>query len=456
MGKQRGNILIVENNAEIKRWLKKILSEYNTVTTDSIEEAIKKIGREYQDVIIAGYEDGDESVDYLIKIKNQNSPETEIIFIGPQPEKSKLAKLLSLGIFDYITEPFTSVEVKMSVEKALENKKLKIDEEILKRFENKIWINGLVYCSRRMHEIVNLAEKVAKTDVDTILIEGETGVGKEVLARLIHKLSNKAKSPFIEINCAAIQETLLENELFGHEKGAFTDARETKYGLFEIAGNGTILLDEIGEMPLPLQAKLLRVIEDRSFIRVGGVKKIKTDARIIAVTNKNLKDEVKAGRFRSDLYYRLGVISFYIPPLRERKEDIPVLIEYFVNFYNKQFRKNIKRITKGAMEIFLDYSWPGNVRELRNVIERIVLLEESETISIKHIPLEMLLLEDNKSEGKISKNEPDLIESLEEVERKHIIKALKYTGGNKSKAAKILGIHRKTLLDKIKKYKIEI
>jgi len=449
-------ILIVDNEIEICEIVEKILRSKNYICSKAttINEAKELLKKEFYDVIISDLIFPEGSGFDILKFKNEYSPESMFIFLSGYGTAEDALKSLQMGAFDYISKPFRNVELLMVVEKALQTKNLLAEEEALRKIINSQDSVGLIYKSKKMAEIVNLAKKVAKSSIDTILIEGETGVGKEVLAKFIHKMSNRANKPFIDINCAALPESLLESELFGYEKGAFTGATEPKKGLFEVANSGIIFLDEIGEISPKIQAKLLRFIEDKSFFRIGGVKKVYTDVVIIASTNRNLEKEINTGNFRADLYYRLKVISFYIPPLRERKEDIMALIEYYIDYYNNKFHKNINHITNEAKEVLLNYHWPGNVRELKNVIERIVLIENDNTIGLRHIPLEMLTVPQIDD---LTVKEKDILtkfETLEKMEEKYIRKVLNIVK-NKSKAAEILGINRKTLWEKIKKYKIE-
>ncbi|MCS7044609.1 MAG: sigma 54-interacting transcriptional regulator [Bryobacteraceae bacterium] len=312
--------------------------------------------------------------------------------------------------------------------------------------------------SPAMREVLHFVRRVAISEASTILIEGENGVGKDLIAKFIHYQSLRAAEPFIAINCAAIPETLLESELFGYEKGAFTDARAQKRGIFELADKGTLFLDEIGEIPLMLQAKLLRVLEEQSFRRLGGLRDINLDLRVIAATNKNLRDAVKEGAFRQDLYFRLNVIHITIPPLRERPEDIAALANFFVQHYNRKFKRQMAGISPEAMRMLLAHDWPGNVRELRNAIERAMILEDSDHITPASLPRSISRLEDGPSDEPARPEAlpaiPDTGLSLEENERRLIIAALEKTGGNQTQAARLLQITRDTLRYKMKKFKL--
>jgi PAS domain S-box-containing protein len=311
--------------------------------------------------------------------------------------------------------------------------------------------------SPAMREVLHFVRRVAISEASTILIEGENGVGKDLIAKTLHYQSLRASEPFIAINCAAIPETLLESELFGYEKGAFTDARAQKRGIFELADKGTLFLDEIGEIPLMLQAKLLRVLEEQSFRRLGGLRDINLDLRVIAATNKNLRDAVKEGAFRQDLYFRLNVIHITIPPLRERPEDIAALANFFVQHYNKKFKRQMAGISPEAMRMLLAHDWPGNVRELRNAIERAMILEDSDFITPASLPRSISRIESAPAAPPAAQAPPELPPeglSLEENERRLIMAALEKTGGNQTQAARLLQITRDTLRYKMKKFRL--
>jgi len=328
------------------------------------------------------------------------------------------------------------------------NKERAEKEKLTLELKKKYSLQNVIGISDKMQEVFKTALKAAKTKA-TILLIGESGTGKELIAKAIHFESDRNKAPFLAINCAAIPENLLEAELFGYEKGAFTGALVSKPGKFELANGGTIFLDEIGDLPLSLQAKLLRVIQDKTFERIGGTKSIKVDVRIIAATNKNLEEMVKSGAFREDLYFRLNVIPIFLPPLRERKEDIPLLIDHFLKKFNKEYGKNIT-IDKSAMEKLINYSWPGNVRELENTIERLVILTEENKITLKDLPFYIRQEEDNKTIG--IKLKDSLPAQLELIEKKAIEEALKACNYNQTKAAKMLGLTKRQINYKIKKY----
>jgi PAS domain S-box-containing protein len=308
--------------------------------------------------------------------------------------------------------------------------------------------------SAPMREVLNFVRRVAASEATTILLDGENGTGKDLVAKTLHYQSQRAAEPFIAINCAAIPETLLESELFGYEKGAFTDARAQKRGIFELADRGTLFLDEIGEIPLMLQAKLLRVLEDQSFRRVGGLKDINLDLRVVAATNKNLREAVKEGAFRQDLYFRLNVIQISIPPLRERVEDIPPLTAFFIEHYNRKFKRNIEGVTDGAARLLESHDWPGNVRELRNAIERAMILEESGFITPASLPIAISRPENDLAMAVTAAEVPSDGLSLEDNERSLLVRALEKTSGNQTQAARLLRVTRDTLRYKMKKFNL--
>ena len=306
-----------------------------------------------------------------------------------------------------------------------------------------------------MREVLNFVRRVAASEATTILLEGENGTGKDLIAKTLHYQSLRQAEPFIAINCAAIPDTLLESELFGYEKGAFTDARAQKRGIFELADKGTLFLDEIGEIPLMLQAKLLRVLEEQSFRRLGGLKDIKLDLRVVAATNKNLREAVKEGAFRQDLYFRLNVIQILIPPLRERPDDIVPLTRFFIEHYNRKFKRNIEGVSDAAAKLLLSHDWPGNVRELRNAIERAMILEESSLITAPSLPIAISRPEAGRAcRPRAAADIPSDGLSLEDNERSLLARALEKTNGNQTQAARLLRITRDTLRYKMKKFNL--
>jgi two-component system response regulator AtoC len=352
------------------------------------------------------------------------------------------------GAYDFITKPFDEHELLNVVKKALaESQK---NKELLSAYfdEGSHFLPEIIGKTPVIEQVFQTVRKIAPTD-STVLITGETGVGKELIARAIHLASHRHDQSFVKINCVAIPETLLESELFGYEKGAFTGAVINKPGRFEIAHQGTIFLDEIGEMSLHLQAKLLSVLQDKAFERVGGVKTIKVDVRIIAATNKDLQSAMKAGTFRSDLFYRLHVVPIHIPPLRERKDDLITLTDYFLKKFTAKYRKQITSITPEVIASFIQYDWPGNIRELENVLERIILMSENDTLSLDQVPSEIRVTEPMNETSTLKEK----VDSLSHTtEKQLIIDALNKTNQNRTKAAELLSISRRTLQKKIKEY----
>ncbi len=368
---------------------------------------------------------------------------------------------MKLGAFEYITKPFNFEELLIVIKRVLDVSKLKKENTILKRqLKNKYDFHGIIGSSPAMQKIYEIINKIADTD-STVLINGESGTGKELFAKTIHFNSARSQNSFVPLNCAAIPKDLLESELFGHEKGAFTGAINTRLGRFELANGGTIFLDEIGELHPSLQVKLLRVIQEREFERIGSTKTIKIDVRILAATNKDIDKATAEGTFREDLYYRLNVIPLRIPPLRERREDIPLLIDYFNNACSKKKKRTPLKIHLDIMQCIMDYDWPGNVRELENLIERLIVLSEGDSVSINDLPERFYSMKDMQSSKtvipssnnvlQIPQNGIDMNAYLNDIEKNLILQALQQAGGVKSKAASILGINRTTLLEKLKK-----
>ncbi|MEW5766064.1 MAG: sigma-54 dependent transcriptional regulator [bacterium] len=332
-----------------------------------------------------------------------------------------------------------------------EEEHLKLENIYLKKRLSKEYAPDLVVgANKQMEQIYSLITKVAVTD-STVLLTGETGTGKGLFARAVHYHSPRSSQPFVPVNCSTLSESLLESELFGHVKGAFTSATSDKHGLFELANKGTFFFDEIGDISLAIQGKLLEVLQDKTTKRVGGTKPVKVDVRIIAATNKDIEAHVKEGRFREDLFYRLNVFPIHLPALRERKEDIPALAEYFLEKFNRERKKGAKGIHKKALKKLIEYEWPGNIREFENVIERAVILAEEDLIRLEHLPIYIK----GKREGTAAVEEKEVIKTLDELEREHILRVLKLTSNKRSEVAKLLGIDRKTLYRKIKVYKLE-
>jgi DNA-binding NtrC family response regulator len=378
------------------------------------------------------------------------SAETPVIIITGFATIESAVETIKSGAFDYLAKPFSPEELRVIVKKALNSRELMTRGMDLQAQAGAVIENGMVVGeSEAMAKVMDIVRRVSATE-STVLITGESGTGKEILAKRIHGCSFRRDAPFVVVDCGALVETLFESELFGHVRGSFTGAHETKHGRFEVADGGTIFLDEISNISLGIQAKLLRAIQEREITRIGSTKPIKVDVRIIAATNVDLAECVKAGRFREDLFYRLSVVPIHIPPLRERKEDIPELLWHFIEKSNKKAKKNIRSIAPEAEKALLDYDWPGNIRELENTIERAVVLSENDRIDI-----EGLIYHGIGTDLTFLPPSGGRFKNMEQMEREYISFVLQAHHGNRSKTAQALGIDRKTLLAKIKKYGLD-
>ena len=448
-------ILVVDDEYLIRWTLQQNLEKegYEVILAETGEEALAKVKEEAPDIALVDIKlpgmDGYEVLEKALKIDQGIIP----IMITAYDEVDKVVRAMKLGAFDYIAKPFDFSKVHLSIQKALEASQLKREIRHLRQEKkSQFGFDSIVAVSQEMERVLQIARKIAESDAATVLIQGESGVGKEVVAHLIHERSKRQNMPFITVNCANFPEQMLENELCGHEKGAFTDAREVKKGLLEVADKGTLFLDEIGDMNPSLQGKILRLVEQRIFRRIGGIKDIHVDIRIITATNKDLLKLKEEGKFREDLFYRINVASIRIPPLGERPDDILPLTKYFVEKYNEEFHKNVQKISKGVEDFLKNYGWPGNVRELKNVIERAMILGEGDTLLMEHLPIE-ILGQASKQGGAIEgiRIPPEGI-SLEKVEEALVKQALKMTNGNQTKAAKLLDISRDALRYRMQKF----
>lgn len=449
----KGSLLIVDDEKSIRETLKIILSDsdYNVMTASDGFEAIDILNSNIVDILITDLRmpkmDGIELMKNALKI----DPFMETIFISAYADIKSAVKVVKMGAFDYIEKSFSKDELIFAVERAMEHRRLKEENKNLKRrVENKYNYEGVVGKSEQMQKVFDVVNRVANSKAN-VLLTGESGVGKEVIANLIHRKSSFSDKSLVVINCGAIPENLIEAELFGFEKGSFTGADHMQKGKFELAHGGTLFLDEIGELPLQAQVKFLRVLQEKQIYRIGSEKSIRVDVRIIAATNKNLSEEVKKGNFREDLFYRLNVVNIEIPPLRERKDDIPALAEQFMSQFSKEYNKKLKYFDPVAVNYLLEYEWKGNVRELRNAIERSVLIahNEEEFLMSEHLPKEITGLD--YSEYPEEKTE----KTLSDYEKMIIVSMLNRFNGNKTKTANVLGIKRQTLYNKIKEYNIE-
>ncbi len=468
------NVLIIEDEPIMRNILKNTLTKAGFETT-IVEDGIKGISAINEgdfDIIITDIVLPKGDGFKVLKWAKEKRPDTSVILITGHGKVKDAVEAMKLGASDYLTKPFSMEDLALRISKIVEFQELKRDYTRLQQeCETIFGTERILGVSPKIIAIRELTKTVAGVD-STILIEGESGTGKEVVANAIHYSSPRRDKPFIKISCAAIPETLLESELFGYEKGAFTGALKRKPGRFELANHGTLFLDEIGDLPQALQVKLLRVLQEREFERIGGTETIKVDVRIICATNRDLEKETKEGRFREDLYYRLKVIPIHLSPLRERKEDIPILINHFIKIYSKKMNKKISAFSDEAMKYLMEYDFYGNVRELENIVERTIALCPNQIIGKEYLPLlkERRQKAESRGDGTAAeaeqqqiskgqqKREPDKLIPLQnkmiDVERNYIIDVLKKAKGNKTKAAKLLSISRKNLWEKMKKYSI--
>lgn len=449
------SILIIDDEEAQRNILKGYLEkkDYKIFAASSGTEGIEIIGKNLIDIVLSDYKMPDKTgLDVLETVKEIN-PEISFVILTAYGTIENAVKAMRLGAFDYISKPVDLDELDLLLERIIENKNLKSEILLLKnQLKEKFKIDSFISQSPKMEEVISIAARTADSKA-TVLITGESGTGKEVLAKSIHYASSRKDRPFIAVNIPALPETLLESELFGHEKGAFTGADKSKKGRFEIAEGGTIFLDEIGDIPLNLQVKLLRVLQEHQIERVGSVESINIDVRIIAATHQNLEKKIKEGTFREDLYYRLNIVSLHIPPLRERREDILPLIEHFVDKYSRENNKQNLSLSKETVDLLIKYNYPGNVRELENVIERAVVLCRGNLITINDLPN---VIKGFKAEQSIEKgDDASLIEQVEALEKKLIFDALSKSDGNQSQAGRMLGLTERNLRYKMQKYGIK-
>jgi len=450
-------ILIVDDEKTIRWSLSEALREsgYDVVDGDTLETGMKVFREKSPDLVLLDMKLPDGSgLDALATIIEED-PSLPVIMMTAYGEVETAVDAMKGGAYDFVLKPYALEKLKVTVANALENQQLKTEVAYLRsRSTGKNFFKQFIGQSAAMVDVFEKIQKIAKSKATTILITGESGAGKELVARAIHACSYDQPRPFMEINCASVPETLLESELFGYEKGAFTDAKTRKKGLVELAEGGTLFLDEIGEMGITLQSRLLRVLENKTFRRVGGVKDLRVNTRIVSATNRDLDQAIKDKLFREDLYYRLKVIPVTIPTLRERKEDIPLLVNHFIDRFNRELGKNIGTVGRDVLEVMMRYDWPGNVRELKNVVERAMLLEAEEELLVEHLPREICggSADITTTPASATIAETFFPMTLREIERIQIEKTLVQTSGNKSKAATILGISRQTLREKLKTF----
>jgi two-component system response regulator AtoC len=458
-------ILLVDDQDTIRFFLEKTLTQegYETVTAKTGLEAVEKAREVIPDLVLLDLKLPDiDGLEVLRRIK-EIFPEICVVMITAFGDIETAVKAMKAGAYDFVGKPINLDQLLLVIRKGLDSERLSREVLQLKRqMDPDVGFDYILGESPQMKRVYEVIQQVAKSDTTTVLIEGESGVGKEMVARLIHRYSIRFEKPFLDINCASLPEQLLESELFGYEKGAFTDAKSQKQGLLEMANRGTLFLDEIGEMSLTIQVKLLRVLERMTFRRLGGTTDIHVSVRVISATNRDLQKEVDENRFRPDLFYRLKVVPMYVPPLRERKEDLLKFVSYFLNSYNTKFNKNFDALSNEARDIMLAYPWPGNIRELKNVIERVVLLEDGPTVKPEHLPFSRTRAEDSslgkKIDSILSQEIPEAgIEFdaiVSELEKELIVKASDQTSWNQSKTARLLNMKRDKLRYRMKTFNL--
>ena len=446
-------VLVIDDEENLRHYLQLILGEagYQVETAQDGKEGLAKMQRHAWDIILCDIKMPTMDGMTLLKAAKEKGLEGTIIMMSAYGTVDTAVEAMKIGAYDYVSKPFNADEIILTLKKAEERERLReenirLRDEVQRNYD----LEHIVAQSEAMRKVFELIKKVAPHK-SSVLITGESGTGKELVARAIHYNSDRKENPLISVNCGAIPDNLLESELFGHVKGAFTDAIKSKRGLFEMAHEGTMFLDEVGELPQNLQVKLLRVLQDGEIRRVGDTQASYVDVGIIAATAKDLASEVKNNRFREDLYYRLNVLPIHIPPLRERKADIPPLVEYFIDIYNRKLGLQIKGVSQGAMERFLQYPWPGNVRELENIIERAMILTEGDTIAFEGLLMQV----HGDEESGPSSSGLSIKKGAQEMEIRLIKEALKQTKGNRLRAARMLEISHKALLYKLKDYNLE-
>ncbi|MBN2428262.1 MAG: sigma-54-dependent Fis family transcriptional regulator [Deltaproteobacteria bacterium] len=448
-------ILIVDSDYSVRSSLSESLLKqgYEVASLSSGEDCLRKLRKDDFDLILLDIDfPGTDGIETLIRIKEKN-PETAVIMVSAVGALETAVEAMKQGAFHYLSKPCNQEELFLLVRKALQS--LEVDRKLagleLMRGQSS-GIKNIIGESSQLKEVLSLVERVAQSDSSTVLIQGESGTGKELVAKAIHFESQRADQPFLAINCSAVPSNLLESELMGYEKGSFTDARTRKKGLFEIADGGTLFLDEIGEMDILMQAKLLRLLEERSFRRIGGTTNIHVDVRIVSATNQNLLKAVEEKRFRKDLFYRLNVLPLVIPPLRDRKEDVLPLINHFIAHFNREMRRNVQGLSTLAEKFLVEYEWPGNVRELRNVVERAMILEDSREIMLEHLPREIIEKTGGARSGALNFKIPAEGVDIEDVERELIRQALELSKGNQSHAARKLHLGIDAFRYRMKKF----
>ena len=453
------SVLVVDDELLIRKSLGKVLraSGYTVDLASTGAEGLEKVGSLKPQVMILDMRLPDTDGVSVLRRARELDPLLQVIIITAYGDVQTAVDAMKHGACDFLRKPYEMEDIVMAVDSAGRTFRQASELDLYRR---RAWQHysgeEIIGQSDAMRQVRSLIDKVVKSKATSVLITGESGTGKELVARAIHYRSDRAQAPLMEVNCSSFQEALLENELFGHEKGAYTDATDTKKGLVELCDGGTLFLDEVADMPLPTQAKLLRFIDHRNFKRVGGAQDISVDIRIVAATNKNLDEEVRIGRFRGDLYFRLKVVGIMLPRLSDRDGDVAMLSRHFMREFSRKFQKTFTELTPDAAQLLEAYSWPGNVRELRNLIERVVLLEEGDRLEAEHLPPEMLGRRTSPGPAAAAAMRDVLgLPTLAQIEMEHINEVLRLTSGNKSRASRILGISRQGLIEKLRRLRIE-
>ena len=453
-------VRIADDEELIRKSLIRLLRDegYQVDAVGTAAEVLESVRRDAPDVLVLDLRLPDGSGLELLPRLKAMAPEMKVVVITAFGDLPTAVEAMRQGATDFLKKPYEMHEMLLAVERLKAGLVRETQLDAFRRGELESFLKTkIVGESSAMQRVWDVVEKVAASEATTVLIEGESGTGKELVARAIHFESSRKDAPFLALNCSSFQEPLLENELFGHERGAFTDAREPKRGLVELADQGTLFLDEVGDLPAATQAKLLRFIEERTFKRVGGAADLTVDLRIVTATNRELDPAVREGGFRQDLYYRLKVVSIELPPLRERGDDVILMARHFLALYNEKFRKRFSSLEPEVEGIFRGYSWPGNVRELRNLLERIVLLEDDEVLREDHLPSEIVAQVESVPrvlrDALAARGDEDSggLPTLAEVEQEHILRVLEFTEGNRSRTARILGISRQSLIERLKR-----
>jgi DNA-binding NtrC family response regulator len=445
-------VLVVDDESLIRWTLAERLGAdgHAVVEAETARAALGRFGPDI-DLVLLDYKLPDSDGLTVLRTMKAKDADVPVILLTAFSSVETAVEAMKQGAYHYANKPFNLDELSLVVRKALETTRLRREVKALRASQSEPYaITRIVGESTPMVSLKSLLQKVASSPASTLLLRGESGTGKDLAAKTIHYTSDRAPKPFMNITCSALPDALLESELFGHERGAFTDARQQKIGLLESADGGTVFLDEIGEMVPALQAKLLRFLEEKAFKRVGGSADVRVDVRVIAATNRDLEDAVKQGRFREDLYYRLNVMQIALPSLREHASDVPLLVNHYIDVFNREFRKQVRGVTAEAMELLRRYRWPGNVRELRNAVERAMLLTENEWLTADTLPLPGA-----RASTPETMELPEDGVNLEALERELVVQALKRTGGNQTKAAALLGLNRDQIRYRIEKFGLD-